>query len=210
MKSINEALNFRYATKKFDVNKKLTDETLNEILEAGRLSPSSLGIQPWKFILVENKELRAKLREVGYNQAQITDASHIIVLTYKNSLDETYIDTYLKYTADLRGITTDDLKGYKDMLMGSITSRTPEEIKIWNSRQVYIPLGVMLTASALLLVDTCPMEGFDNKKFDEILGLNEIGYSSTAILALGYRADDDTTAYYKKSRFGAEEIIIRR
>jgi len=199
MKNITEVLEWRYATKKFDTNKKLTDEILNQILEAGRLSPSSLGLQPWKFILVENVELRTKLREAGYNQPQITDASHLVVLTYKNSLDEAYVDSYLKYTADLRGITTDDLKSYKDMIMGSITSRTPEELKVWNSRQVYIPLGVMLTASALLEVDTCP-----------ILGLNEMGYSSTAILALGYRAEDDDTAHYKKSRFGTEEIIIRK
>ncbi|HCC05994.1 TPA: NAD(P)H-dependent oxidoreductase [Candidatus Nomurabacteria bacterium] len=210
MKNITEVLEWRYATKKFDTNKKLTDEILNQILEAGRLSPSSLGLQPWKFILVENVELRTKLREAGYNQPQITDASHLVVLTYKNSLDEAYVDSYLKYTADLRGITTDDLKSYKDMIMGSITSRTPEELKVWNSRQVYIPLGVMLTASALLEVDTCPMEGFDTNKFDEILGLNEMGYSSTAILALGYRAEDDDTAHYKKSRFGTEEIIIRK
>jgi len=210
MKNITEALEWRYATKKFDTNKKLTDEILNQILEAGRLSPSSLGLQPWKFILVENVELRAKLREAGYNQPQITDASHLVVLTYKNSLNEAYIDSYLKYTADLRGITTDDLKGYKDMIMGSITNRTPEELKVWNSRQVYIPLGVMLTASALLEVDACPMEGFDTNKFDETLGLKEMGYSSTAILALGYRAEGDDTAHYKKSRFGMEEVVIRK
>lgn len=210
MKNIKDALMWRYATKQFDTTKKISPEILEQILEAGYLAPSSLGLQPWKFILVENEELRAKLSEVGYHQPQITKASHIIIFAYKNTLNEDYVDSYMKSTADIRGITTEDLKGFKDSIMGSINNKTPEEIKVWNSRQVYIPLGMMVEAAALLEVDACPMEGFESTKFDEILGLNEIGYSSVAMLALGYRADDDVIAQYKKSRFIKEEIVIRK
>ena len=210
MKSISEALTWRYATKKFDTNKKLADEVLNQILEAGRLSPSSFGLQPWKFILIENTELRAKLREAGYGQPQITEASHVLVIASKNDLSEEYVDSYMKSTAEAQGLTTDDLAGFKSYLMGSITSKDGATVKAWNARQAYIPLGIMLETAALLEVDTCPMEGFENAKFDELLGLNEIGYSSTVMMTLGYRDENDDASKRAKSRFGAEEIIIRK
>lgn len=210
MKSIPEALMWRYATKKFDTNKKLTDEVLNQILEAGRMSPSSFGLQPWKFILVENTELRAKLRETGYGQTQITDASHVIVFASRNTLDEDYVDSYMKSTAEAQNLTTEDLSPFKSYIMSNITPKDVSTIKAWNARQVYIPLGIMLETAALLEVDTCPMEGFENAKFDDILGLNEIGYSSVVMMTLGYRDESDDTSKRVKSRFKTEEIIIRK
>lgn len=210
MKTTTEALMWRYATKKFDTSKKLTDETLNQILESGRLSPSSFGLQPWKFILVENQELRTKLREAGYDQAQITDASHIVVFAYKKNLEESDVDNYIQSTADIQNTTPEALSGFKAYIMSTISAKPADIIKIWNSRQVYIPLGIMLETSALLEVDTCPMEGFENLKFDEILGLNEIGYSSVAIIALGYRDESDESPKREKSRFKMEEVIIRK
>ncbi|MFA6608816.1 MAG: NAD(P)H-dependent oxidoreductase [Candidatus Paceibacterota bacterium] len=210
MKTIHDALMWRYATKQFDPTKKLPEETLNQILEAGCLSPSSFGLQPWKFVLVENPELRAQLRTVGYNQPQITDASHIIIIAYKNTLDEDYVDSYMKSTADVRGISIDDLATFKAAILGSVSGKSSEDIKKWNSRQVYIPLGIMLEAAALLEVDACPMEGFDSVKFDELLGLNDLGYSSVAMMALGYRSESDATALATKSRFSKEEIVLRK
>lgn len=211
MKNINEALTWRYATKKFDTTKKLTDETLNQILEAGRLSPSSFGLQPWKFILVENTELRAKLREAGYSQTQITDASNLLVLAYKNDMSESYVDSYMKSTAETQNVSVDTLSGFKEFIMGAVTAKPDAlSIKNWNARQIYIPLGIMLETAALLEVDTCPMEGFDNSKFDELLGLNEIGYSSAVMIALGYRDENDETSKRAKSRFKMEEVIIRK
>lgn len=211
MKNITEALMWRYATKKFDTNKKLNDETLNQILEAGRLSPSSFGLQPWKFILVENTELRAKLREAGYDQAQITEASHVLIIASRNDLSEGYVDNYMKSTALAQNVTVDTLSEFKSYLMNTISSKpNAEVIKNWNARQVYISLGIMLETAALLEVDTCPMEGFENAKYDELLGLNELGYSSVVMLTLGYRDESDESLKRAKSRFGTEEIIIRK
>lgn len=211
MKNITEALMWRYATKKFDTNKKLNDETLNQILEAGRLSPSSFGLQPWKFILVENTELRAKLREAGYDQVQITEASHVLIIASRNDLSEDYVDNYMKSTALAQNVTVDTLSEFKSYLMNTISSKpNAEVIKNWNARQVYISLGIMLETAALLEVDTCPMEGFENAKYDELLGLNELGYSSVVMLTLGYRDESDESLKRAKSRFGTEEIIIRK
>ena len=210
MKSISEALTWRYATKQFDPTKKLNEETINQILEAGRLSPSSFGLQPWKFILVENTTLRTKLREAAYDQPQVTDASYIIVLAYKNNIDESYVDTYMKSTATVRSITIDKLADFKTYLIDSIGKKSAEDIKNWNARQVYIPLGITLETAALLEVDACPMEGFDTTKFNELLGLNEIRYSGVVMLALGYRSPTDTHASEIKSRFLQNEIVIRK
>ncbi len=135
MKNITEALMWRYATKKFDTNKKLNDETLNQILEAGRLSPSSFGLQPWKFILVENTELRAKLREAGYDQVQITEASHVLIIASRNDLSEDYVDNYMKSTALAQNVTVDTLSEFNSYLMNTISSKlNAEVIKNWYSR----------------------------------------------------------------------------
>ncbi|MFA5132016.1 MAG: NAD(P)H-dependent oxidoreductase [Candidatus Paceibacterota bacterium] len=210
MKTITEALMWRYATKQFDATKIVPEETIHQILEAGRLSPSSFGLQPWKFILVENKDLRLKLKEAAYNQPQVIDASHMLVLAYKNTVDEAYIDTYMQSVAEARSISVEDLAGFKGAIMGSIAGKPSDALAVWNSRQVYLPLGIMLEAAALLEVDACPMEGFDTAKFNEILGLNEIGYSSVAMMTIGYRADTDTTAGAAKSRFPLGEVVIRK
>ncbi len=209
MKSVIEAMKWRYATQKFDITKKLTEAQIDELLQAIVLSPSSFGLQPWKFILVTNPEIRKKLREVGYNQPKITEASHLIVFAVEKNIDGKLADKFIESISKTRDVNITDLKGYADMLKGSIASRTPEQNIEWATRQVYLALGVLVTSAAIQGIDVGPMEGFDPKKFDEILDLEKIGLESKVIVAIGFRASDDPSASYKKVRYPQDEIIIR-
>jgi nitroreductase len=177
--------------------------------EALRLSASSFGLQPWKFIVVTNPEVRKQLRAAAWDQAQITDASELIVLAVQKNVDESYVDTFVKSVALTRGMPIDALKGYSDMMKGSVKSRTtPEAVKEWSSRQVYVALGTLLTAAAVEGIDACPMEGFDPKKFDEILGLEKMGLESRVLAAVGFRSSEDATASYKKVRFDKKDVFV--
>lgn len=201
------ALNWRYATKKFDVNKRVSSEMLEVLLESVRLSPSSFGLQPWKVFIIANPAIREKLKAAAWNQPQITEASHLLIFAYKNAMDKEYIESYIADIASTRGQDPKELEGMKQMLVGSVKGRDKESIKVWNSRQIYIALGVLLISAALLKIDACPMEGFDNAQFDKILGLNNKGYSSVVIAAIGYRSDTDEYAKSKKVRFNKEEVF---
>lgn len=199
MHNILEALSWRYAVKIFDPSKKVSAEDLHTILESGRLAPSSLGLEPWKFILVENPEVRAKLREASYGQPKVTDASHLLVLAYRT--DGRVLGTELLHRAsEQEGVPMESLDGLKAMVEGAITGRSDADLAAWLRAQCYIPLGMMLETAALLHVDAGPMEGFDAKRVDEILGLSEKHLASTAMLALGYRGDDPAARRAKVRR----------
>lgn len=208
MKNIIEALNWRYATKTYDAAKKLSPEQLNLMLESLRLSPSSFGMQPWKFILVSNPEVRAKLREAAWGQTQVTDASNLIVISVLKSVDENLIKKYIKTISEVRGVSEENLKGFEDMMIGAVNMKSPEARVEWATRQAYIALGVVLTAAAHEEIDATPMEGFDPKKFDEILGLESMGLESKVMLALGFRSVEDASANVAKVRFPMEEVMI--
>lgn len=207
MSNTLENLMWRYATKKYDTTKKLTDEQRHLIMEALRLAPSSFGLQPWKFVHVTNPETREKLKAAAWGQPQITDASDFFVLCSKTVLDDAYVEKYMESIATTRGITTESLAPFEQMVKGSIMARS-EFVAEWNARQVYIPLGFALATAAEHHIDTSPMEGFDAKQFDEILGLTEQGLASRVLLAVGFRAEDDDAQHYKKARFGAEDVFI--
>ncbi len=207
-KEVLEALNWRYATKSFDPNKKLTQEQLDFLLEAIRLAPSSFGIQPWEFIVVTNPEIRAKLKDASYGQAQVTEASHLIVFAIKKNIDSPFVDNFIKSVANTRGTTVDSLKGYSDGIKGAVSSRTPDGVKEWSARQVYIALGVLLLAAAEVGIDAGPMEGFDPQKFDEILSLEKLGLESKVIAVVGFRKEGDPYSLEKKVRFPKEEVIL--
>jgi nitroreductase len=178
-------------------------------MEALRLSPSSNGLQPWKFIHVVDSALREKLRPAAFNQPQITEASDLFVLAVRTDLNEAYVDHYLSAVAKDQGTTPESLKGYKDSLMRTIDRPQPELID-WASRQVYIALGMALAAAAENKIDASPMEGFDPKQFDEILGLGPLGLASRVLLAVGFRSPEDSHQKLPKSRFGKEEVFIER
>lgn len=207
-KDIISALNWRYATKGFDPLKKVSEADFNTIVESMRLSASSFGLQPWKFVVVSNPALRTKMRAAAWDQAQVTDASHLIVLAVRKDINAALVDTYMKSIAVTRGMQVSDLKGFADMIKGSITAKGPEGAQAWAARQVYIPLGTALLSAATMGIDACPMEGFDPAQVDTILGLDKLGLQSLAFLTLGYRSATDTTAAYKKARFAKNDVVV--
>ncbi len=209
MSSIHDALLWRYATKQYDASKKVAEGDFNQILEAARLSASSYGLQPWKMVVVTNPELRTKLRAAAWDQSQITDASHLVVFAIEKNLDSAYVDEYIDLVSKTRGVSKEMLKGYEDMMKGSISGLTQESKDAWNGKQAYIALGTALLAAADLKIDSTPMEGFDKSQFDEILGLSKMGLASAVVLALGYRSSEDKSASYAKVRFPMEEMVVK-
>lgn len=211
MKSLHETLMWRYATKVFDTTKKVSNETINELLDAARLSPSWYGVQPWKFILIEDPSLRQKLRAASYDQSQVTDASHFVVFAAKTGYSEKDVDAYIESTAKLQGVSPSDLTPLREGIMGSIVNRLQgAALANFAMNQTHIALGFFLEAAALKKVDACPMGGFDPAAYDEILGLRELGLHAAVIVAVGYRSGDDKAATRTKSRFPLEEVVIRK
>lgn len=201
-------MKWRYATNKFDTSKKLTEEEINELLEAMILAPSSFGLQPWRFIVVTNPEIRAELQKAGYNQPKIVEASHLIVFAVEKNIDDKFVDTYVESISQIRGVAVADLKEYEDMMKGAISARTPEQRVEWSARQAYIALGVLVVAGAVMGIDVAPMEGFDPKKFDEILGLDKMELESKVMAAIGFRSSDDASANMAKVRYPKKKMVI--
>lgn len=207
MKDIIQDLNWRYATKKFDSTKKVSSEDLETLLEATRLSASSYGLQPYHIFVIENDELRGKLKPFSWNQSQITDASHVIVFANKNSFGEDLVDDYLENLIQTRGLTTEAVKGYSDFMKSKLMG-LPNELKSsWTSRQVYLALGNLMTVAASMKIDTCPIEGFENEKYNELLGLKDSNLNATVVLAVGYRASSDETQHLPKVRYPKERLF---
>lgn len=207
MTHILDTLNKRYATKKFDPTKKICAEDLNTLKEVLRLTPSSYGLQPWKFLIIENPELRAQLREQSWGQSQVTDASHLIVFcTYTDMTDE-LIDSHVRNTAETRNLDIANLQGYADFVKKKMQGLTPEQKRTWNSKQAYIALGQFMVACAEMQIDATPMEGFEPEKYNEILGLTEKGLQATLVCAIGYRSADDAAQFSPKVRRPIEDIF---
>jgi nitroreductase len=203
-----DQLNWRYATKQFDPTRKISPEDWDTLEEALRLSASSVGLQPWKFLVIDDPELRATLQPVSYGQSQIVDASHLVVFTTKFDLGEADVDAHIARTAAVRGIPVEDLAPLRDMAVGGIISgKSAEERRNWAFNQTYIALGNLLTSAALLGIDTCPMEGFSREEYDRILGLTEQGLASAVVATLGYRSSEDKYGHAPKVRFDRDEVI---
>lgn len=200
--------NWRYATKKFDASKKITTEDLNILKEAIRLSSSSYGLQPYKVIIVENPELRAKLQPSAWGQSQIVEASHLIIFANETNIDDNVIDIFLKNISETRSTPIEALSGYGDFMKSKISTLTSEAKNIWTAKQTYLALGNLLNAAAELKIDATPMEGFVPAQVNEILGLDQLGLNATLIATLGYRHEEDATQYYKKVRKSNEDLFI--
>ena len=203
-------LNWRYATKKFDTSKKISKQDFAELLEVLRFSPSSYGLQPWKFVIVHDPVLRKKLRPHALDQPQITDADTLIVFCALKTMDEKYVKHYADLIAQVRGVTRESLLGYEKRIVASLKGKSPEAISQWMKNQVYIALGIFLSECAHRKIDACPMEGFDSGKFDEILDLPQQGLESVVLCAIGYRDANDQYAHQKKVRFDKKEVFIDR
>ena len=200
-------LHWRYATKKFDSTKKITEENLESLLEATTLSPSSYGLQPYKIIVIEDSVLRAKLKPAAWGQSQLTEASHLIVLANQIEFGEELIDDYLQNVSETRNIPTEDLSGYANFMKSKLLDLTQEEKTKWTEKQAYIALGNLLSAAADMKIDACPMEGFDREQFNAILGLADDSLNTAVLVAVGYRSKKDETQHYKKVRKSKKQLI---
>jgi len=202
-------LRWRYATKKFDPAKKIAPDLWAKLEQAVVLAPSSYGLQPWKFLVVTDPAVRAKLHPVSWNQPQILDASHLVVFAAKNPPTPADVERHIARTAEVRGVAPETLDGFKQMMLGSLGRMTHQDAHAWAARQCYIALGVFLSACALVGVDACPMEGFQPDRYDEILGLTARGLSAVVIATAGYRAESDPAAQLPKSRFAVQDVVER-
>lgn len=206
IQEILNALNWRYATQVFDPQKRVSPEEMRAILEAARLAPSPYGVEPWKFLVIENPEVRAKLREVGFGQPKITDASHLVVVARRTDVREHIAQELIQRCAKQQGVDPSTLDGLKNMVEGSLTGKTDAEVDTWVRSQTYIPLGIMIETAALLGIDAGPMEGFMPAGVDEVLGLKEKNLTATSMIAFGYRGED-SAAKRPKVRRVFEEVV---
>ena len=206
--SLIEKLQWRAAIKKFDPAKKITAEQLDNLLSAVQLAPTSLGLQSFKVIVVQDAQTKEKLRAAGYNQPQITDSAALFVFASLTNLDENFGKKYIDLVASTRNVERRSLAGFEQMILGSLNSQSDEQKITWSHKQTYIALGVLLSAAADLGIDAGPMEGFNPEKFDEILGLKEKGLTTSVIAAVGYRAEDDVYSKMIKVRRPKDELFI--
>ncbi len=209
LNSVIAQLNWRLAIKFFDPNKKVSDSDLTLLVEALRLTPSSYGLQPWKFVIVKNPEIREKLTAASYGQKQVRDASHLIVFCAKTNLNQMDVDHYIQSTADTRGLNLEVLAGFKGILSDFINKKSKENLQIWAMKQVYIALGNLLTTCAMVDIDACPMEGFDVAVYNQILGLEKMEVTAVVVCPIGYRLEDAPEIKDKKIRFPKEELVIK-
>ena len=208
--SINQHLNWRYATKRYN-GESIPESSLNDILESIRLTPTSLGIQPFHVFVIANKELRDQLKPALNNQPQCTESSHIIVFATWKSVTEIKVDDYMALIAETRGVTVESLAGFRSMAWGYLSKQSPENIEVWASKQTYIALGTAMVSAASQQIDATPMEGFKPDAVDEALGLKELGLHSAVAVTLGYRdAVNDYLSGAKKVRRASEKLIIRK
>ena len=209
--SLIQQLNWRYATKKFDASRKVSQADWSVLEEALVLTASSYGLQPWKFIIVTDPALKAKLRPASWNQSQVEDCSHLVVFAAKQDVTEADVDRFIARIAEVRGVTAESLAGYKGFMMGDLVNGPRHAIiGEWAARQTYIAMGNLLTSAAVLGIDACPFEGIEPAKYDEILGLAGTGYATVAACPVGYRSADDKYASTPKVRFAANDIIDHR
>lgn len=203
-----QQLQWRYATKKFDPSRKIPDDLWQALEQSLVLAPSSFGLQPWKFFVVQNPEVRQQLVEHSWGQTQVVEASHLVVLTIKKDVDANFVDRYIERTAEVRQVPLDSLEKFSEVIKGFLVQPPyPLDLNAWSARQLYIALGFFMASAALLGIDTCPMEGLNPAKYDEILGLAEQGYATVAACPAGYRAEDDKYATTPKVRFKTEDVI---
>ncbi|CAM3474785.1 NAD(P)H-dependent oxidoreductase [Aequorivita lipolytica] len=203
-----EKLQWRYATKTFDSSKILSEEKLNILKETFNLTATSYGLQPLKLVVISNSELKTKLMPLTYNQPQVRDASHVLILCVEKNINENFILEHFKRVEGQRNTPRKILEPFEKNLIASFTEKNSEEIKDWMVNQLYLTLGALLTVCAVEEIDACPMEGFEPKKYDKLIGLDKRGLESVIALPVGYRDESDFFKDLKKVRRGVDELII--
>jgi nitroreductase len=205
---IIKKLEWRYAVKKFNPDKLLTEEKLDKLKLAFNLTATSYGLQPIKLLVVDNKQLQKKLVKFSFDQNQVAEASHVFVICIEKQIDKKFIHDYFARVQQIRNTSDEILDPFKGALVESFSKKEREEVKGWATNQAYLALGTLLTVCALEDIDACPMEGFQPKFYDELLGLDKLKLTSVLVLPVGYRAMDDMFATLKKVRRDLEDSII--
>jgi nitroreductase len=205
-----QQLRWRYAVKKFDATKKIAPADWATLEEALVLSPSSYGVQPWKFVVITDPATKERLLPLSWNQQQVVDGSHVVVFCIKKPLKTEDIDAHIARIVEVRGVAPESLAKYRDMMVRDLIEGARSwKINEWAANQVFIALGNFMTAAAMLAIDTCPMEGFEPVKYDRELGLAKRGLAASVVCVAGYRAGDDKYAAHKKVRFPIEQVVER-
>lgn len=203
-----DAMRWRYATKAFDANRKISADVWSALEESLVLSPSSFGLQPYRFTVIHDPATRERLLPHAWGQRQVVDASHFVVFAARTSVTEVEIDTFIARIASARGVTPESLASYRGMMTGMLLSDGFKPmVPHWTARQAYIALGNLLTSAALLGVDACPMEGFVPAEFDQVLGLPAQGLAAVVCCALGYRSTEDQYALAPKVRSRQADLL---
>lgn len=203
-----KALKWRYAVKHFDPNKKLTEKEINRIKEALQLTPTSMGLQLMKFVMVESEEIKQKIKPIAYHQPQIEDASHLMIMCRKTNVEPTDIDSFIEQAAAVNEMDVEHkaMQDYDKSLRVSL-SFPPEQQETWMDNQVYIALGNLMTVAAVEGIDACPMEGFDRKRLNKELGFNKQNLDAVVMFALGHRSAEDYRLKFKKVRRPLEDLF---
>jgi nitroreductase len=205
-----EALNWRYATKKFDPARRIPPEHWSALEQALVLAPSSIGLQPWKFFIVADQAVKLQLAAASYQQPQPADCSHFVVFTVRRDIDADHVDRHIVRMTEVTGATAESLAKFRAMtLLNLEKARGEGTLDTWQTHQIYIALGQFMASAAVLGIDTCPMEGIELQKFDTILGLAGGNYTTVVACAAGYRLSDDKYASTRKVRFKPEDVVIR-
>lgn len=203
-----QKLNWRYATKRFDSTKKLSDEKLAILKEAFNLTATSYGLQPVKMVIVSDQEVKDQLMPLTYNQPQVRDASHVLILCVESEIGEDFIIEHFRRVEDIRKTSREILQKFEDNLVRTFSDKEKDEIREWMVNQLYLSLGAVLTVCAMEKIDSCPMEGFMPDEYDKLLGLDKLGLRSVIVLPVGYRDESDFFLSLKKVRRGVEELVI--
>jgi nitroreductase len=203
-------LRWRCATKKFDAHRAIPEGVWRVLEETLVLTPSSFGLQPWRFVVVTDPKAKQALVPVSWNQTQVADCSHYVVFAIRRDLGPADVERYVDRIAEVRGVARDSLGAYRQMMLGSLEQAAERGfVNEWSARQAYIALGNFMTSAAMLGIDTCPMEGIEPERYDAILGLSQLGLQTVVACAAGYRAADDKYGAMPKVRFALKDMVLR-
>ena len=201
-------LEWRYATKKYDPNKKVSQEDVDKIVEAARLAPTSSGMQQFRIFVISNQELKDKMVGLSNGQQIVADASHVLVFAAWDKYTEERIDSIFNLTSKERGLPSDRFVDYTNRLKAIYLKQSPEQNFTHTAKQAYIAFGLSIAQAAELKIDATPMEGFNSEQLDELLDLRSKGLKSVLMLPIGYRDEEgDWLLPMKKVRNPIEEFV---
>ena len=208
--NIIESLKWRAAVRNFDSSKKVSTENVNALVEAGNLTATSMGLQPFKIIVLHNEEIQKELIPYSYNQKQVGEASHVLIFAIETNVNQQTIDNYLERHIEVRNVKASSLENYKNSMSNYLSMMDEETKKTWATKQAYIALGTVMTAAADLKIDSCAMEGFDPEKYQEMLGLKEENLLPVVVLPIGYRSEEEMMAGLPKVRKTLQNFVIEK